>query len=418
MSRIEQPPGYMLDQVRDIPIYREAIARACFPILEKPAIAEHFPDNWMTPHLADALESGAAEMVLSTGTNHARMQIIRPPLFLLHSYYRLWSEHPDIRHTWEQQCQRVSLTTVLATEHVSRVNLAKGLVQDERAQRRLDARTSYLNRSLDPASWTRADMAAMLADIDAARSLHPQGFYHLDCSSSHLAHFVLKLAEFGLDDAFAEPASIVHAYEFTPRNVSLMLRERFACPIVDLFGSTELGYLYYSDRHGRYHPYLDEMQVELLPLAPRMGADEGTGKGSDIFSLIVSSVRNPFMPLIRYRSGDCVQTSDGSPDHTKIVRFCGREKEMLHTSKGMLSQADCDDLMSAASPDIFIYRLQCTEGGRAQLNYITFSGAPLSSADAHALQDAMREATGLAVEAGHRAHVDIGKSGKYAWLSQ
>jgi phenylacetate-CoA ligase len=99
-----QPTADVIEQVKDIPIYQQSIAERFFPILEKPAIALDFPDNWMTPRLAAALETGKAEFVLSTGTHHARMQIIRPPYFLLNSYYQLWSEHPDIRFTWQQQC--------------------------------------------------------------------------------------------------------------------------------------------------------------------------------------------------------------------------------------------------------------------------------------------------------------------------
>jgi phenylacetate-CoA ligase len=406
MSRFDSIPAEMLEHIRDIPIYRQAFAQLCFPILEKPDIARNFPDNWMTPRLVQAFETGAAELVLSTGTNHARMQIIRPPLFLLHSYYRLWSEHPDIRFTWEQGCQRVSLTTVLATEHVERVNAATGPAPDSTSTRRLDARTTYLNQSLDPALWTRAEIEQMLADIHAARLAHPQGLYHLDCSSYHLAHFVQKLAAFGLDRSFAAPASIVHAYEFTPRNVGAFLRRRFGCPIVDLFGSTELGYLYYTDRHGRYHPYLDKMHVELLPLAP----------DSRIYSLIVSSIRNPYMPLMRYRSGDCAQTRDGSPDPAQISRFCGREKEMLHARHRIVSQADCDDCISVASNDIFVYQLRREDDHRARLGYTTFSGTPLSQADAGKLQAALHGMTGLSVEVEHRSHVAIGHSGKYAWL--
>ncbi|MDR5834603.1 hypothetical protein [Caballeronia sp. LZ034LL] len=406
MSRFDQIPGDMLDHVRDIPIYRQAIEQRAFPILEKTEIARDFPANWMTPRLAQAFETGAAELVLSTGTNHARMQIIRPPLFLLHSYYRLWIEHPDIRVTWEENCQRVSLTTVLATEHVKRVNAARGMASDDASSRRLDARTSYLNQSLDPALWTRAEIEQMLADIDIARHAHPRGLYHLDCSSYHLVHFIRKLEAFGLEGAFAEPASVVHAYEFTPANVGAFLRRRFSCPVVDLFGSTELGYLYYSDRHGRYHPYLHEMQVELLPLVPERS----------IFSLIVSSVRNPYMPLIRYRSGDCAQTRDGSSDPTQISRFCGREKELLQVGSRIVSQADCDDCIRAVSDDIFVYQLQREDGQHARLVYVTFSETPLSSADAGHLRAALHGMTGLAIQVEHRSHIVIGQSGKYAWL--
>ncbi|CAM5627020.1 MULTISPECIES: hypothetical protein [Streptomyces] len=421
-SRSGQPTADIVSRIRDIPIYRASIERGHFPILDKPEIARGFPDNWMTPALAEALDAGKAEFVLSTGTNHARMQIIRPPYFLLNSYYRLWSEHPDIAGTWHAGCQRVSLTTVLATEHVARVN-AKKRGRTELApvpdleDRRLDDRTFYVNLTLDPAHWDRADVERMLAEIRTARQAHPDGRYHLDCSGYHLAHLVRQVTDWGLWDRFPKPASIVHAYEYTPVNVRHYLYEHFDCPVIDLFGSTELGYLYYSDRNGRYHPYLDKMSVELVPVAPDSG----------IFSMIVSSVRNPYMPLIRYRSGDCARTLDGTPDPTKIVRFCGREKELLTSAhgRGPVAQGDLDDCVSGASSRVFVHQLRVVGDargaaglGETELRYTTFDGAPLDASEAAALSAGVERLTGLACRVEHCDHIPIGKSGKYAWLDR
>lgn len=406
-----QPTAEVIEQIRDIPIYRASLAKGHFPLLDKPEIARGFPDNWMTPRLAAALESGEAEFVLSTGTHHARMQIIRPPYFLLHSYYRLWSEHPDIADTWESGCRRVSLTTVLATEHVARVNAARrGTPPDPvpaLADRQLDARTCYLNLRLDPALWERDDVMRMLREIRAAARAHPRGWYHLDCSGYHLAHLLRKVAEWRLWDDFPPPASIIHAYEYTPVNVRRFLHQHFACPVIDLFGSTELGYLYFSDRRGTYRPHLDKMSVELHPVAD----------GSTIHQLIVTSVRNPFMPLVRYRSGDCVRTVDGTPDPEKISQFCGREKELLDTPHGPVAQGDLDRCIGEASPQIFVYQLQLTGEATAQLVYTTFDGTPVESDRAAALEEAVAELTGRRCLLDHRPHLPIGKSGKYAWLT-
>ncbi|MFT2015330.1 hypothetical protein ACMA1D_05695 [Streptomyces sp. 796.1] len=412
-----QPTAEVVAQVKDIPIYRTSIEQGHFPVLDKPEIARGFPDNWMTPRLAAALRSGDAEYVLSTGTNHARMQIIRPPYFLLHSYYRLWSEHPDIAVTWEQGCQRVSLTTVLATEHVARVNARKRGGQPDPlpglADRRLDSRTVYVNLTLDPARWQRADVIRMLDEIEETRRTHPEGHYHLDCSSYHLAHLVLKTRQWGLWEEFPHPASIVHAYEYTPGNVRRFLHEHFTCPIIDLFGSTELGYLYYSDRQGRYHPYLDQMSVELHPVAP----------GSQLFGLIVSSVRNPYMPLIRYRSGDCVRTADGSPDPSRITRFCGREKELLTPgasagSAEPIAQGDLDQCISASAPGVFLHQLQVLDDRSAKLRFTTFDGLALDAPQADALATAVGELIGRRCQIAHGNHLPIGTSGKYAWLAK
>ncbi|WP_410643711.1 hypothetical protein [Amycolatopsis sp. lyj-346] len=397
-----QPTAEMLDHIRDIPLYRESLAAGTFPVLEKDTISRGFPDNFMTPALADALDTGAAEFVLSTGTNHARMQLVRPPYFLLKSYYRLWSEHPAIRHTWDAGCPRVSVTTVLATEHVARVNAKKRggppLDHPPLADRRLDDRTVYVNQHLDPALWTRTDVERMLAEIEQTRA---GGDYHLDCSSYHLAHLLGKTREFGL--TLPAPASVVHAYEYTPDNVARYLHTQLACPIVDLFGSTELGYLYYSDGDGTYHPYLDRMAVELLPVEP----------GSTLYAVIVSSIRNEWMPLIRYRSGDLARTADGTPDPTRITRFCGREKELVRVGTTLLCHGDLDRWIGETAPDVFLYRIRVGEGTTAELEYTTFDRQPTDTTD---LAAALAEHLQLTVRPVHRTHIPIGKSGKYAWL--
>ncbi|MCS0603562.1 hypothetical protein NX794_20430 [Streptomyces sp. LP11] len=410
------PSPDVLDLVRNIPLYRDSVARGDFPVLEKPEIAQGFPENWMTPGLARALEAGEAEFVLSTGTNHARMQLIRPPLFLLRSYYRLWSEHPDLGPLWHTGARRASLTTVLATEHVARVNAARpGTTPGERW---LDDRTLYLNRRLEPADWDPSDVEAMLTDLQEAASAHPDGAYLLDCSGYHLAHLVRKVLAWGMEDAFPHPAGIVHAYEYTPANVRAYLRRHFGCPVIDLFGSTELGYLFYSDAAGRYHPYLHGMSVELIPVAP----------GSGIHSLIVTSIRNPYMPLVRYRSGDCVRTLDGSADPTRIASFCGREKELLPTPEGPVSQADLDARIAEVSARVFLHQFTPDQPDGASgrdvgtatgtLRYDTFEGTPLSADEEAHLASSVGELTGMRCRVAHTTRIPVGRSGKYAWLGR
>jgi phenylacetate-CoA ligase len=400
-----QPSADVLDKVRDIPLYRPFLERGHFPILEKPQIAQGFPGNWMTPELARALEAGEAEFVLSTGTNHARMQLIRPPYFLLRSYYRLWSEHPDLGALWHQGARRVSLTTVLATEHVARVNARRpGATPGERW---LDDRTLYLNRRLDPAGWDRGEVERMLAEIRDAAAAHPGGAYLLDCSGYHLAHLVRKVSAWGLWDGFPRPAGIVHAYEYTPLNVRAYLRAHFGCPVIDLFGSTELGYLFYSDAEGRYRPHLEDMSVELIPVEP----------GSGIHSLIVTSVRNPYMPLVRYRSGDCVRTRDDSADPERIVSFCGREKELLPTPRGPVSQADLDARVADACSRIFLHQLHLTGDNECRLAYTTFDDALPDPRERAELAASVSDLTGRACRVEHRTGIPVGRSGKYAWLT-
>ncbi|GAA5092857.1 hypothetical protein [Nocardia iowensis] len=393
-------PSDFVDAIRDIPFYREHAAANSFPIITKSDLAESFPDSFLTPRVNAALESGAAQYVWSTGTNHARMQLIRPPLFLLKTYYAVWRDHPEIGDTFAAGVPRISVTTRLATDHVARINEAKGGTPADIARRWLDDRTVYVNQELDPARWTPAAVDRMLAEIDAVRTERGDGRYHLDCSSYHAAYLLMAAG-----DRLAQPVSAIHGYEFTPRNVRRFLAERLECPVIELFGSTELGYLYYGDTRGRYHPHLGEMEVELQPISGSRG----------IHSLVVSSIRNPYMPLIRYNTGDCVHTRDGSSDPRQIVRFCGREKELLVTDTAITSQAELDDVIAEISPQVFVYQLR-VDGSQSRLAYTTFDGAALDRARADELADAATKLTGSTVTVAHHTHIPIGKSGKYAWL--
>lgn len=393
-------PDEFVEATRDIPFYREWAAANSFPIITKAELAETFPDSFLTPQVRSALESGAAQYVWSTGTNHARMPLIRPPLFLLKTYYAVWRDHPEIGATFAAGVPRVSVTTRLATDHVTRMSEAMGGAPADLARRWLDARTVYVNQELDPANWSSAAVARMIAEIETVGSENGSGGYHLDCSSYHAA-YLLQAA----GDRFPQPVSAIHGYEFTPRNVRRFLAERLDCPVVELFGSTELGYLYYGDTQGRYHPHLVDMEVELQPIPGSRG----------IHSLIVSSIRNPFMPLLRYNTGDCVHTRDRSADPQQIVRFCGREKELLVTDTAITSQAELDDVIAEISSRVFVYQLS-VDGTQSQLAYTTFDGAALDRGSAAALAAAVTRLTGSTVTVEHRTHIPIGKSGKYAWL--
>ncbi|MFE0424401.1 hypothetical protein [Streptomyces sp. NPDC058953] len=415
-----QPSADIVEQIRDIPFYRTAVSRGWFPVLAKSDISRDFPDGWMTPRLKAALESGEAEFAYGGGADHGRTRIVRPASFPLRSSYRLWSAHPDIAPTWHQGCRRVFLTSVPSTEPGVRAAGPAGGRTGPRgggARRRAepprgpgtgrpDRRTVRFGLRLDPERWGRGDVEHMLAAIRSEQHAHPRGWYHLECSGVRLAQLVRKTLAWGLWDRFPRPASVVMAYEYTPVNVRRYLERQLGCPVVELVGGTDLGCLYYSDSGGRYHPFLDRMSLELVPLAP----------GSALHGLVVTSVRNPYMPLIRYRSGVCVRTLGTGPDPARVVRFCGRESELLPTAAGPVSQGDLDDRLAAVSPRVFLSQLRTTGPREVRLSYTTFDGEPLGPAKDDALAASVGELTGSRCAVTHRAGIPIGACGSYTWL--
>jgi phenylacetate-CoA ligase len=347
----------------------------------------------MTDRVKNALQSGDAEYVITTGTNHDRMQLIRPPFFLLKQYFKLWSQHPSISHSYHDGCMRLSLTTYRATQHVSKA------IDPTAQERTFGERTLYLNKSFDPADWDEKEMKRMVKEIEER---HP---YHLDVDPFYLALFVKKLKRLNLWKDFPHPRSIIHAYEFCQKAVSDYLCESFSCPIVNLFGSTELGFLFSTMKDQPMIPYLDDIELELIPVA----------HNSSIYNLIVTTMRNPFMPLIRYKSGDLVETIDDSADPKKIWRASGREKEIIYlSSKKPLAHATFDDLIHEMSSDIFHYQLELTDS-RPRFTYTTFSDQALMQDTASDLTRSLEELLETPCATSHENRIAPVKSGKYAW---
>ncbi|MFF3554272.1 hypothetical protein ACFYXL_12755 [Streptomyces tsukubensis] len=399
-----QPTADIIEQIRDIPFYRDSVARGWFPVLGKTEVARGFPDRWLTPRVTAALASGEAEFALSAGADPGRLRFVRPPSFPLKSAYRLWSTHPDLAATWREGCRRVSLTTVPAGGDPP-CAVPKRMPRTHRAEEP-DRRTVRVGLRVDPEQWERGEVEGVLGELRSEQRRHPLGRYHLDGPGTQLAHLVRTAHRQGLYERFPRPASVVTAYAYTPVNVRRYLERQLSCPVVDLFGDAEVGHLYSGDSGGHYRPFLDRMSVEFAPLAP----------GSGLQGLIVTSVRNPYMPLIRYRTGDCVRPVGAGPDAARAVRFCGRAAEVLPTPRGPVSQGDLDDCLAAVSPRIFLSQLRTTGPRDTRLLYTTFDGEPLCGAESAQLADCVGELTEFRCEIAHRTRIPIGASGKYAWL--
>ncbi|MGV9310644.1 hypothetical protein ACWDR0_00425 [Streptomyces sp. NPDC003691] len=402
-----QPTADIVEQIRDIPFYRDSVARGWFPVLGKPEISLGFPDRWLTPRVTAALASGEAEFALSAGAEPGRLRFVRPPSFPLKSAYRLWSTHPDLSATWREGCRRVSLTAVPAAGHPAwAAGAPRPRVRHTPPERTPDLRTVRIGLPVDPDRWERGDVERALGELRSEQRRHPLGRYHLDGPGAQLAHLVRAAHAHGLGGRFPRPASVVTAYAYTPANVRRYLERQLACPVVDLFGDAEVGHLYSGDSGGHYRPFLDRMSVEFAPLAP----------GSGLHGVIVTSVRNPYMPLIRYRTGDCVRPVGPGADAARPVRFRGRAAEVLPTPAGPVSQGDLDDRLAAVSPRIFLSQLRTTGPRDARLLYTTFDGEPLGGDDTAELALRMAELTEFRCEIAYRARIPIGASGKYAWL--
>lgn len=94
---------------------------------------------------------------------------------------------------------------------------------------------------------------------------------------------------------------IVTAEPLTPGDRAL-LQDVFGCPVVEHYGSREVGMVAAQCFAGRFHfhPWACYIELEFA----------GNTPAGPMYQLIVTDLLNRGMPLIRYETGDCVLASD------------------------------------------------------------------------------------------------------------
>ena len=80
-----------------------------------------------------------------------------------------------------------------------------------------------------------------------------------------------------------------------------ILARVFGVPVFNLYGSTETGHLLMENEAGEMKPSYDTAFLELV------NADE-----PEVGELVVTTLSNDYMPLLRYRIGDLAQRQERS----------------------------------------------------------------------------------------------------------
>jgi phenylacetate-CoA ligase len=131
---------------------------------------------------------------------------------------------------------------------------------------------------------------------DALETFRPRIVYGYGSSLGALAEFMARTGRKLEGDA--RPRVVVytgdHLYEAEQR----LGKAVFGAPIVSLYGSSEAGSVGYTCPHGSMHISEDHIHVEFL-------RQDGSPAGpSELSEIVVTTLNNFAMPLIRYRVGD------------------------------------------------------------------------------------------------------------------
>ena len=152
-------------------------------------------------------------------------------------------------------------------------------------EQRVINQSLFVNLARIPFLISEAELARMAQEISGWA---PQ---FLDADPVHAVWFALYCERQGIK--FPSLKFILCSYEFMSVVHRKILTRVFGVPVFNLYGSTETGHLLMENEHGEMKQSYDTAYLEITDADPR-----GIG------DLVVTTLSNDYMPLLRYRIGD------------------------------------------------------------------------------------------------------------------
>src|SRR5208283_1850247 len=306
----------LLPRWRAVPLYREMLARAgcepvdfkCFrrlPLLAKHAMRENFPHNFLPAgrSLDVLMEQKLVELEHTSGTSEERMPVIlgrgwwneqeERALRLNAFVARVLEEHPAARRATlvPPACNGLACPTVWLSR-----------------EQRTAGSTLFVNLARIPFLLSEAELARMAGEI---AEWAPQ---FLDVDPVHGAWFALYCEQRGIK--FPSLRFVLCSYEFVSVVHRRILERVFGVPVFNLYGSTETGHLLMENERGEMKPGYDTTFLEIVD-----PDESGTG------DLVVTTLTNDYMPLLRYRIGDLAQRRTQPYGNHFVIH--GRARDVL-----------------------------------------------------------------------------------------
>jgi phenylacetate-CoA ligase len=161
----------------------------------------------------------------------------------------------------------------------------------------------------------------------------------------------------------------------SPAGLKQEIAEAFGCEVREIYGSSELGGIAAECGQGWLHVATDLFMVEVL--RPDGTAAEPGGTGI----VVITSMANRAMPLIRYRIGDVGHLVRGEcPCGRNTPRICidGRRQESLETESGIITARQICQAVYAF-PGVAYFKLLERDPRRIDLLVVASDTVPLDS---------------------------------------
>lgn len=362
-------PGELETEVRAIydlspfyarrrPIHPEPLHWACFdeiPLLTKQEIVAEghcaFFDD--CEEIERGISARRFERETTSGTTSRPMTVIMEDGWWEEQTRRAYRAHPVLAQIIERPFRKAVLAPVNCSSNLCPY-------EDFPFPHRWFDGTLYLNLSSDPFCFTEAEWDRIVTELRATKPEILEGEpVYLSLLARAVRRRGVTVPSLRAVILTYGKASLVH---------SRRIAEAFPVPQIDLYGSTEAGYLFIGDAFADNARVIEANAfLELEPIRP---------DAPEVFRIIITTRGRRAMPLLRYVSGDAVLRTPAG------FRVLGRERDLSFRANGsLLTTLDID----RALPEDWTcwhYCLRQVAEDRWNFDYVADRTAPAEVKDA------------------------------------
>lgn len=214
--------------------------------------------------------------------------------------------------------------------------------------------TVYLNLSSDPFSFPESEWDRIVVELQATKPEVIEG------EPVYLSLLARAVAKRGVKVPSVK--AVILTYGKASRQHADRIAEVFPAAQVDLYGSTEAGYLFVGEAFKDNNQVIeDNAFIELVPWRSEL---------PDVYQIYVTTRGREAMPLLRYHTGDIVQKMPHG------YRLLGRERDLYFRPDGSL--VSVYDIDEALPNDLacWHYSLVQTSPNRWDFHYVSEQTAP------------------------------------------
>jgi phenylacetate-CoA ligase len=353
----------LIPRWREVPLYRDLFAQNncahadfdCFqrlPLMAKQEMRNNFPQNFLPDGqtLEMLLEKNLIELEYTSGTSSERLPVIfargwwnpqeERALRLNDFVAKILDEFPHARRATitSPACNGLTCPTVWMSR-----------------EQRTFGNSLFVNLARIPFLISEADLLHMAAEIS---DWSPQ---FLDVDPVHGARFALYCEQHGIK--FPSLKFILCSYEFVSVVHRKILSRVFGVPIFNLYGSTETGHLLMENGRGEMKCSSDTAFLEIVDADAR-----GVGE------LVVTTLSNDYMPLLRYRIGDLAENNVQAHGNNFTVH--GRARDALAVRGAQRVTTWQVDQCFVGAGGITHYELRQSESGDYILRFVPDGAGP------------------------------------------